>query len=113
MRDLERLGEVLDAGVSSGANTLGGVSFALSEPREAEDAARRAAITDARARAGLYAEAAGVGLGAVQQISEEGFAAPAPRMMASEAAMSDAAVPVAPGELNISARVRVVFAIAE
>jgi uncharacterized protein len=113
VRDLEMLGGVLDAVVSSGANTLSGVAFALSEPRAAEDAARRAAVTDARARAELYAEAAGVALGAVQQISEEGFAAPMPRMMAAEAARSDAAVPVAPGELNISARVRVVFAIAE
>jgi len=113
VRDLERLGEVLDAVVSSGANTLSGVSFELSEPRAAEDAARRAAVTDARARAALYAEAAGVALGPVQQISEEGSAAPMQRMMAAEAAMSDAAVPVAPGELTISARVRIVFAIAQ
>jgi uncharacterized protein YggE len=113
VRDLGSLGGVLDAVVSSGANTLSGVSFALSEPRAAEDAARRAAVADARARAALYAEAAGVGLGAVQQISEEGGAAPMQRMMAAEAAMSDAAVPVAPGELTISARVRIVFAIAD
>ena len=114
MRDLADLGDVLDAVVKSGANTLGGVSFGLSEPRAAEDAARRAAVEDARARAALYAEAAGVTLGAVQQITEDSFAQPMARMMAAEAAMADAAPPpVAPGELTVSARVQVVYAIAE
>ncbi|MGI1663474.1 SIMPL domain-containing protein [Palleronia sp. KMU-117] len=113
VRDLEVLGGVLDAVVSSGANTLGGVSFALSEPRAAEDDARRAAVEDARARAALYAEAAGVTLGPVREIAEEGFSQPMPRMMAAEAAMSDAAPPVAPGELTVSARVRVVYSIAD
>jgi uncharacterized protein YggE len=114
VRDLTALGDVLDAVVKSGANTLGGVSFGLSEPRAAEDAARRAAVEDARARAELYAAAAGVTLGPVQQIAEDAFAQPMARMMAApEAAMADAAPPVAPGELTVSARVQVVYAIAE
>jgi hypothetical protein len=114
VRDLAELGDVLDAVVKSGANTLGGVSFGLSEPRAAEDAARRAAVEDARARAELYASAAGVTLGAVQQIAEDSFAQPMARMMAAEASMADAAPPpVAPGELTVSARVQVVYAIAE
>jgi uncharacterized protein YggE len=113
VRDLAALGGVLDAVVSSGANTLGGVSFALADPRAAEDAARRAAVGDARARAELYSEAAGVTLGVVREISDEGFSRPMPRMIAAEAAMSDAAPPGAPGELTISDRVRMVFAIGE
>lgn len=112
VRDLASLGVVLDAVVSSGANTLGGVTFTLSEPNAARDEARRAAVADARTRAALYAEAAGVVLGGVREIAEEGLSQPMPRMMA-EAAMSDAAVPVAPGEVTISARVRMVFDIGE
>lgn len=112
VRDLAGLGAVLDAVVSSGANTLGGVAFTLSDPAAARDDARRAAVADARARAALYAEAAEVPLGAVREIAEEGFSQPMPRMMA-EAAMADAAPPVAPGEVTISARVRMVFDIGE
>jgi uncharacterized protein YggE len=114
VRDLTKLGDVLDAVVKSGANMLGGVSFTLSEPRATEDAARRAAVEDARARAELFAAAAGVTLGDVQQISEDSFAQPMARMMAAEASMADASPPpVAPGELTVSARVQMVYAIAD
>ena len=112
VRDLDSLGGLLDTVVSEGANTFNGLSFALQEPRATEDAARRAAVADARARAELFAEAAGVALGPVQTIDEEGGAQPMP-MFRMEAAMADAGVPVAPGELTVSARVRVVFAIAD
>lgn len=57
LRDLDRLGEVLDAVVSDGANTLDGLSFGLQEPRPLMDEARQLAVADARAKAELYAKA--------------------------------------------------------
>jgi uncharacterized protein YggE len=113
VRDLDDLGEILDAAVSQGANSLGGISFGLSDPDAAEEAARRDAVADARDRAGVFAEAAGVTLGALQSLSDESGGGSAPVMMMRAEAMSDSAVPVAAGELTVSARVRVVYAIAE
>ena len=113
VRDLSLLGGLLDAMVRDGANTFDGLSFALQDPEPAMAEARAAAVRDAMARAAQLAEAAGVVLGPVQSITEGG-ASFAPRMEMAAARMSDAGgVPVAPGELSISAQVTMVFAIAD
>ena len=65
VREIARLGEMIDALAGAGANRLYGIGFEVSEPRAALDAARREAVADARAKAELYAEAAGVTLGPV------------------------------------------------
>lgn len=112
LRDLDALGGVLDAVITDGANTLGGVSFGLQDPDEAEDDARRLAVEDAMNRATVLASAAGVALGPVLTMSEGGASLPQPRMMME--AMSDTAgVPVAAGELTVSARVNIVFQITD
>lgn len=108
VRDLDDLGRILDAVVSEGANTLGGVSFGLQDPDTVQNEARRLAVIDARNTAAILAEAAGVELGAVHAISEGGSAMPQSRMR-MEAAMSDASVPIAPGELTVSAQVSVLY----
>ncbi len=110
VRDLDALGGVLDAVVGDGANRLGGVRFDLADPVAARDEARRAAVADAQARAALYAEAAGVGLGAVQSLSEAGgFSPPQPMMEMRMAA--DSGVPVSRGEVAVEAMVTVVYGI--
>lgn len=111
LRDLDRLGEVLDAVVSDGANTLDGLSFGLQEPRPLMDEARQLAVADARAKAELYAKAAGVTLGAVQSLVERGGGSPGPYM--AEMSMARGSVPVAAGELDVSADVQIVYEIAE
>ncbi len=112
VRDLDRLGTILDEVARDGANSFNGLSFGLQERAPAEDAARAAAVAEARRKAELYAGAAGVTLGAVMTLSESGGAAPQPMMMAVQSmrAASDA-VPVAAGELTVSARVTIVYAI--
>jgi hypothetical protein len=109
---VDKVGAVLDAVVTAGANELGGVEFSLAEPTPLLDEARRRAVADARRRAELYASAAGVRLGAVLRIDEAG-GGPQPvafaRGMMAEMA---AAPPVAPGELVLSAAVTISFAIA-
>lgn len=113
VRALDRVGGVLDAVVSDGANTLNGLAFGLADDRALRDAARRAAVADAAAKAALYAEAAGVTLGRLTSISEAGGSMP-PMPMAMEAGFAKAAdVPVAPGELAITASVSMVYEIAE
>lgn len=111
VRALEGLGGVLDAAVSDGANTLNGLSFGLADPKPVLDAARKAAVADATARATLLAEAAGVKLGQVVSITE-GDVASAP-VMVMEKFAQDAGVPTAGGEVGYSANVTVVWQLAE
>lgn len=112
VRDLPKLGEVLDAVVRDGANTFHGLSFGLQEPRPATDEARKQAVTDAIAKATLYAQAAGVALGDVLSISEDRAAA-RPFGGVEMVRMASDVVPVAEGELTIGASVTMVFAIAD
>lgn len=113
VRELSRLGEVLDEVARDGANSFSGLSFGMQDPGASEDAAREAAMEDARDRALLYARAAGVELGPVQSISEVGFAQPPMPFARAEMAMASDAVPVAAGEMELSATVTVVYAIGE
>lgn len=112
VRALDGLGNVLDAVLAEGANTFQGISFGLQEPTPVLDAARRAAVADAQRKAALYAKAAGVTLGPLQSLGELGAAAPRPMVMEAARMASDA-VPVAPGEMTLSAQVTMVFALEE
>lgn len=114
VRALDTVGAVLDGIVSGGANTLNGLSFGLQDDQAALDEARRRAVADAARKAALYAEAAGVTLGRVMSISEQGgHAQPMPMAMAEASFAKGADVPVAPGELNISSSVTITYEIAE
>lgn len=108
MRDLERLGEILDASVRDGANSFGGLSFGVQAPGPLEVEARERAMQDALARARTLAEAAGVALGPIRSITEQGGMR-GPMMMRSEMAMADSAVPVAAGEVSVRAAVSLVI----
>lgn len=111
VRDVAKLGTVLDAAITDGANTLNGISFELAEPRPVLDQARKAATEDARARAELLAAAAGVKLGRVLSISEGGgYGGPMPMFKADAAS---APVPVEAGEIGLSAAVTVTFEIVQ
>jgi uncharacterized protein YggE len=109
VRDLGRLGGLLDAVVRGGdderATGLDGLRFQVAEPRTAEDEARRAAWSDAMAKAQVYADAAGLEVGRVVTAREEiPRGGPAP-MMAMERAAAMDSVPVARGEVGISVTV--------
>lgn len=113
VRDLAMLGGLLDAVAQDGANTFNGLSFGLQDPEPAMAEARAAAVRDAMARAAQLAAAAGIVLGPIQSIAEGGGGA-AMMMEMAAARMSDAGgVPVAPGEVSLSAQVTMVFAIGE
>jgi uncharacterized protein len=110
VRDIDRLGAVLDALVSAGATNVDGPWFEIGDPEQVLGKARDAAVADALARAKRYAAAAGVGLGEIISIEEAGSFVPPPRpMMRAEAMAAD--VPIAPGQTELSASVTVTFAI--
>jgi uncharacterized protein YggE len=115
VRALDKLGAILDAVVTDGANTLNGVVFGLQDPEPALDAARKDAVADARRKAELYAAAAGVKLGRIATISEQsGYQPPMPMAMAEASfKTAGAPVPVAAGEVKMSASVTIVWTLAE
>jgi uncharacterized protein YggE len=106
IRDIENLPAVLDRAIAAGANEMSGIEFVVSEQSKLLDQAREDAVADARRKAELFARAAGVKLGNVISISEEGPAPPQPRPMQ---AMRAGAVPVAPGEQTLRAIVTVSY----
>lgn len=110
VRDLGGLGEVLDAVAADGANTFEGLNFGMAEPQSLNDEALRLAVADARRKAGILAAEAGVALGEVLTIDSAMDAMPRPMEMAMGRIAADS-VPVARGELELSASVRAVFAI--
>jgi len=112
VREITRLGAVLDALVASGANQMDGPHFSIDNPEPVYDRARLAALAQARQRAALYAQALGMKVRRIVSISEGGHASlMGSRMEMAARVMSDAGPPtsVAPGETSVSARVSVVF----
>ncbi len=112
VRDLDDLGVVLDDMVERGADTIGGIQFFVSDDVAALEAARRAAVADAMAKAAVLAAAAGVELGPVISIVEGGAQVPQPVFLEARASFASA-VPIAVGEETIRANVGMVFAITE
>jgi len=109
VRDLDALGETMDALVSAGGNTFSGLNFALEDDRAAKNAARDLAMKEAIARAELYAAASGYEVARVVTISESGGMRPQPMQMMAEARAMDRATPIASGEVGYSVTVNVVF----
>jgi uncharacterized protein YggE len=109
IRELGKVGDVLDRVIAAGATDVGNVSFLVSDASKALDQAREAAIADARRKAEVYAKASGVRLGRVEWITEDTGNGPSAPMMARAAAAS---VPTASGEDTLWVRVAVGFDIA-
>lgn len=108
IRDISRLGVILDAVVSAGANRVNRVRFGVTDPQPLRDEARRKAVADARRRATLYATSAGAKLGGVIAIEERGARVPRPHLMATGMVRASS-VPVAPGTRKITASITVRF----
>ena len=113
VKDLQKLGPVLDTLVQAGSNQINGVMFGIDEPKAQLDDARKKAVTDARAKAELFADAAGVSLGKVIQISESStLTPPVPMYRAREMAVAqDASVPIAAGQQVVTANVSITYEI--
>lgn len=111
VRDLDRLGPVLDTVLTAGANQFQGLSFGVEDPAAVTDRIRGEAVKDAMRKAQQLAEAAGMELGPVRTITENGGGGPRP-MMAMDMARNEA-MPVEAGELTFTHNVSVVFDMTE
>jgi uncharacterized protein YggE len=110
--ELPKLGEVLDAVVNSGATMIHGLRFDVKERSQLETGALQSAVKDAMAKAQAIAGGAGRGIDRVMKIEEVSAVEPRPMMREFAMARADAAqTPVAPGELEIRAQVRLTVSI--
>lgn len=111
VRDIGKLGQVLDALVASGANQINGPTFEIEDAEGVRDLARAAALKKAQARAEIYAASLGMRVRRIVSISEGGgFQAPPRPMIAMRAMEQDSfAAPVSPGESTLTANLDVVF----
>ncbi len=112
VRKIEDLGGLLDVAVTTGSNTINGVSFSVSKPDSMLDEARKAAVADARHKADIYAAAGGFTLGNIISLSEgTAYQPPTPYMVKSARAESSDAVPIAQGEQTLSIDVSIAYEI--
>lgn len=111
VRDIAKLGKILDTLVAQGANQVNGPSFEVDKPDEGYDEARLAALKKAEARAETYAKALGLRVRRIVSISEGGgFQPPIPMMrMQAMDAMGAKETSVSPGENTLSVSIDVVF----
>jgi uncharacterized protein YggE len=112
VRDLNRLGEILDGVVECGANRDMGISFGCADPEKLLDRARAQAVAEARKKAEIYVKGAGAALGQVLTVAE-GHSTPWRQVRYEHLAPAGkAALPIASGEQELSATVTVTYAIA-
>lgn len=115
IRNLDKVGAVLDAAIEAGANNIYGVTFSVADPSKLMSEARGKATEDALAKAGELAQMHGVTLGDLVSVSEviaQGgyYAGGLQRVMAAEG-MGGGAGPITPGELEMMVQLQVTYAI--
>ena len=113
VRDVAKIGELLDAAVKAGANNIYGIQFDVADKSAALTQARTAAVEDAQTIAKELADAAGVTLGQIMTISSYG-GTPVPIYEGKGGGMAvanSAAVPVSPGQMVLTVDVAMVYEI--
>lgn len=109
-RDVAKSGAILDTLVQQGANNISGPNLMVEQPEPALDEARTDAVRKARARAELYARAAGLKVERVVSISETGADVPeASYASLQRVSLASADTQVLPGERKLRVNVSVRF----
>jgi uncharacterized protein len=113
MRDLSKMGSVLNTAVSSGANNINSITFDVSDKTAAMVEARQKAMENANSLAGELAQNAGLTLGDIQNISYTDYSSMPYYYsgMGGGATAPNASVPIQPGKTQISVTVSVTYII--
>ena len=106
VRNLDKIGTVLDQVTQAGANNISGISFSIENPATLRAEARAQAFADAQARAEDLAKLGGVQLGEILSISESTGGGPVP---VANALSSTA--PIQPGQIEVHTQIQVIYAI--
>jgi len=116
VRDLDTVGTVLDAAIEAGANNIYGVTFSLADPSQVESRARKEAVANAQAKAQELATLNDVEVGDVVSVSEViggrgGYYTSVVREAAVSAGMGGGGGPIAPGELEFTLQLEIVYTV--
>src|SRR5580700_486005 len=109
VRDIPRLGGVLDKAAAAGANSIYGVGFGHNDPSALLDKARPLAVADARRKADIYATAAGARIGRLMVLTEEPGRPPIVSFPRAYAALALAPTPIEAGEDKLTVTVTARF----
>jgi len=114
VRDLSKLGQLLDAVVTSGANNINSIQFDVQDTTQAVSQARQLAVDDAKKQAQELADAAGVKLGKIMSLSANQQSGPLPIVEGKAyAGMGGSTVPVAAGQMAITVYASVTYEIVQ
>ena len=118
VKDLSKIGPVIDAAIQAGANRLESVNFMLKDDLDARNTALESAAKKARSKAEALAEAMGVTIEGVEEIVEGGVRLYPPQPMGRMRGMAMAAeamsdTPVQPGQVRVQASVTVTYRVKE
>lgn len=111
LREIDKIGDVLDALVVAGANDLGGITWSIEDPSAAQEQARSAAFATARARAEGYARLAGMNGVRLLEVNETVTGGmPIMYDMAPQAVSARAeSAPVRPGQVQTGVTITVKY----
>ena len=117
VKDLDMVGDVIDAAADNGANSINGISFGLSDAKREELKANAyiAAITDAQVKADLISETLGLTITGVQSVTESSYSSARSydydyaELSMDGAAKSYAPTPITSGELSVTVNVYIVY----
>ncbi len=112
VRELDKLGTLIDQSVTLGVNQGGDIVFTNDDPTAALTEARKKAVADAIARARTLTEAAGIKLGDITEITEQSTGG-APEPFAAKMRAAPGAVPVETGENSYSVSVTITFGLVQ
>ena len=114
MRDLTKIGDILDSSIAAGANSIYGITFDVQNKDAALATGRDQAMTDAKAQAEELIKAAGATLGDVQSINYYS-SSPSPIYYDNKAVPAGVggggSVPISTGQLTLTVSVSVTYAI--
>jgi hypothetical protein len=115
MKDISKVGSVLDVLVNAGATNVSGPSFMVENDAALTEAARADAMQQATRRSAFYAKNAGFGKSRLLSISEvQDYGAPVPmaNMKSMDAAAAGAPeTPIEPGEVASQITITVKYAL--
>jgi uncharacterized protein YggE len=109
IRNLDKIGALIDAAVDAGANQINGPNLVRSDANALYRQALRAAIANARGKAQAIARASGLRLRRITDVSESGGPTPVPEAAKATVAPS---TPIEPGTQLVEATVTVTFSVA-
>ena len=109
VKDLSKIGDVIDAGVKAGANEVQSLSFELSDDTAARQEALGKAVEAARAKAEAMAAALKVRLAAIHRVREDQVNVRPVDWAYAGVAMERAATPVQPGQITVRASVTIEY----